>query len=196
MKGKKFSMKSGVKRALPIFAIALLSFNMTVSGAEITINKAEQDETGYVNVECAISDAEETQQITTVAREYTASNDDVDAIVYINQYEPEITDGKFEYTFNAGDSLEETKVYLLRVGGTNVDKAAQRIIAVSGKEVYVLGDVNSDGVIDDIDAELVLKYIGGVGELDGTELKAANVISADGINMLDVIKLLSLYKSN
>jgi hypothetical protein len=181
-----------MKKFLSALIVAMFSLNTIASGAEISISKAERDEAGYVNVKCNISDAEEEQQITTVAKEYTASNDDISAVLYINQFEPEITDGEFEYSFNVKDSMDDTKVYLLRVGGTNVEKAAQKIIAVSGKIVYVAGDVNGDGFIDDVDAALVLKYISDLKELDASEQKAANVITADEINMLDVVKILSL----
>jgi hypothetical protein len=182
-----------MKRFLPIFVGALFSFNIMVSGAEIKIEKAEQDDTGYVNVECTISDADEAQQITTLVREYTASNDDADAIVYINQFEPDITDGEFQYSLNVKDSLDTAKVYLLRVGGTNVGKVAQRIIGINGKTVYVAGDVNSDGVIDDADAAIVLKYLSGVAELDAVESKAANVVgTTDEVNMLDVVEIIAL----
>jgi hypothetical protein len=181
-----------MKKFLTAFVVAMLSFSTIASGAEISISKAGRDETGYVNVKCGISDVEEEQQITTVAKEYTASNDDISAVIYINQFEPEITDDEFEYSFNVKDSMDDTKVYLLRVGGTNVEKVAQKIIAVSGKTVYVAGDVNGDGFIDDVDAAIVLKYISGLKELDASEQKAANVVTTDEINMLDVVKILSL----
>jgi hypothetical protein len=184
-----------MKKFLPIFVLAVLSFNTIASGAEISISKAERDEAGYVNVKCGISDVEEEQQITTVAKEYTASNEDLSAIIYIDQFEPEVTDGEFEYSFNVEDSMDDTKVYLLRVGGTKVEKVAQKIIAVSGKTVYVAGDVNGDGFIDDVDATLVLRYISGLSELDASEQKAANVVATDEINMLDVIKIMSLAKA-
>jgi hypothetical protein len=187
--------ESYMKKFLPIFIVAMLSFNTIASGAEISISKAERDETGYVNVKCGISDVEEGQQITTVAKEYTASNEDLSAIIYIDQFEPEVTDGEFEYSFNVNDSMDDTKVYLLRVGGTKVEKVAQKIIAVSGKTVYVAGDVNGDGFIDDVDATLVLRYISGLSEFDASEQKAANVVTTDEINMLDVIKILSLAKA-
>jgi hypothetical protein len=204
-----------MKKFLPIFVTALLSFNTIAICAEVEITKAEKDESGVVNFSCNVSDIANLgeQIVTVVAKEYDAANNDVDAIVYINQFnidafndnateaEAETTDEVddktevgFDYKFGLKDSVDETKVYLLRVGGTDIDDVAQKIIGVSGKTVYVAGDVNSDGYINDVDAALVLKYIGGSYDLDVAGLKAANVVNSDvdDVNMLDVIEILSL----
>jgi hypothetical protein len=190
--------KGGIfmKRFLSVLLVAVisLSFSTIASAAEISILEAERDESEYVNFKCSISDVEDAQQITTVAREYSASNDDTSAIIYIDQFEPEITDGEFEYSFNVKSNMDDSKVYLLRVGGTGVEKVAQKIIGISGKNVYVAGDVNGDGYINDIDAAIVLRYISGLEELDTSEQLAANVVDSDDINMLDVITILSSDK--
>jgi hypothetical protein len=181
-----------MKKFLSVLVMALFSFNVAASAAEIEITKAEKDDSGYVSVECNISDTADSQIITTVAREYTAEDDDVDSFIYIDQFTPDITDGSFDYNFNVSANFDETKVYLVRVGGTGVYDIAQKIIAVSGKTVYVAGDVNGDGYIDEIDAALVLKYINGTYALDEAQLKAADANETQDVNMLDVVEILSV----
>jgi hypothetical protein len=181
-----------MKKFLSFFVLAMMFFTSVAECAEIKILKAERDENDGVNVACTVSDSEDLQYVTMVAKEYTASNDDFDAIVYIDQFKPNIADGKFEYTFNMRTGLDDTKVYLLRIGGTNAENVAQKIIAVTGKTIFVAGDVNSDGYIDEKDASLVIKYICGLREFDESELNAANANGDETVDMLDATEILRL----
>ncbi|MGN1318262.1 MAG: dockerin type I repeat-containing protein, partial [Lachnospirales bacterium] len=56
----------------------------------------------------------------------------------------------------------------------------------------VLGDVSSSDTIDKVDGALVLRYISGIGTLNGKQLAVADVNGDGTVDMLDAVKILGL----
>lgn len=66
----------------------------------------------------------------------------------------------FEISFNIKELLSDDKIYIVRVGGTDVDNSQEMIIMTLGGDAEVmLGDVNLDGKITAADAALTLQYV-------------------------------------
>ncbi len=61
---------------------------------------------------------------------------------------------------------------------------------IIGVEVYSPGDVDCNGVVDRLDAVLVLKYIADITELDSVQLAAADYNNDGYVNMIDVTEIL------
>lgn len=98
----------------------------------------------------------------------------------------------YRYFTDYGNENETEITELLKEGifATDHDIVIQKTI--------MMGDVNGDGEITDTDAALVLKYIstGAMLDSDATKNKralfAADINGKEGIDMLDVIKILEI----
>jgi hypothetical protein len=113
-------------------------------------------------------------------------------VIYVDEIISETDEeGNCEFSFQPADWADgENKVYVVRVGGQNIDVADSMIIAFYDGKVYTAGDVNADGNVDKIDAALVLKYLSSGYFLNGQQLTAADVNGNKSVDMSDVIKIL------
>jgi hypothetical protein len=57
--------------------------------------------------------------------------------------------------------------------------------------LYRPGDVDGSGKVNDTDAAMLLKHIGGISLLDSEQLKRADLNNDGEIDMLDVIEILN-----
>lgn len=101
-------------------------------------------------------------------------------------------------TFRANDMLLHLQCDGLNVGGnattTRTDTYEYKIVLMKLPKLtegidYTLGDVNSDGVIDNNDLKLVQNYIQGIQALTDIQLKAADVNKDGKIDTGDTFKL-------
>lgn len=171
-------------------AAAALSLCSAVFAAEVEITRAEQSFAGDVTVECTLSDASAGTGITVLACEYNDATYSKD-IIYIDQFNASVTDGKFSFGFKPAQWTNTAKTYIVRVGGEDIDTPAQRIIAFYGVGVFSAGDINGDGIVDEADAKLLLAHISGTAVLSSAQLAAGDVHADTAIDMLDVIAILN-----
>ena len=70
-----------------------------------------------------------------------------------------------------------------------IKKLEKNFDASQGGTTFVLGDVNGDGIVDNIDAELVLKHFTGTITLTEEQLKRADVDGDGDITINDVAQI-------
>ncbi len=181
-----------MKKLLFFMLSILTAFSLytAVLAAEVEITKAEQDLSGNIKVECTLNDASAGENITVLACEYNDASYSKD-IIYIDQFNADVTDKKFNFTFHPASWTNAEKAYIVRVGGADIDTPAYRIIAFYGVKVFSAGDINGDKVVDELDAKLLLGYISNTVYLSREQLEAADVRADNNINMLDVIEILN-----
>jgi hypothetical protein len=85
----------------------------------------------------------------------------VDEIFYINQTDANADkSGAFKASFNIAKLLDDDGVYIVRVGGTNIDTPVTMVITgIGDNDTVFLGDVNLDGRITAADASLTLQHV-------------------------------------
>ena len=106
-------------------------------------------------------------------------------IVYIDQ---EAADGS-AVTFSIYPSaLESGVTYGIYVVGTSTSYT--KVASFSYYAPYVLGDVNSDGKIEAVDALRVLRFLADQVELSSTEKLAADVNRDTKIEAVDALRIL------
>lgn len=95
----------------------------------------------------------------------------------------------FPYQMEVG----EYNVYVSSTGGSYT-KAASFSVTDSWEEApYTLGDVNSDGRIDAVDALLALRHYAHLEQLGNTQQMAADVNADSKIDANDALKILRIY---
>ncbi len=102
-----------------------------------------------------------TQQITILATDATGDVYNYESPVYLDQIDAVLDrDGGFTYSFNAA-GLSGDKVYIVRIGGTDIDVPAQMVVLSSdeGEKKLLLGDADLDGKITANDAAITLEEV-------------------------------------
>ncbi len=107
-----------------------------------------------------IENAVENQQITIMATDVYNDSYNKNGIFYIDQQDAELNEsGAFTVSFNISKVLSNESVYIVRVGGTNINTPAQMIITTGDETKILLGDVNLDGLITADDAAITLQEV-------------------------------------
>lgn len=177
-----------------IYAILFLSFvfmmaTCVFAETSVSIENAQQTESGEVSVECSIENSNISQIITVISCEYDDSTYSSTAI-YTDQFTADVTaENKFSFNFLPADWMDANKNYVVRVGGYGIDNPDSMLIT-NGK-VYKLGDINGDNIIDNKDAALLLKYISKIESLSAAQITAGDYNSDEIVDMLDVIVILN-----
>ena len=156
-----------VERMKKIFTIGLamiIGMSICVSAAGksvLSIIGATENKDGSVSIDGTIENSAVNQQLTVMAAEYVNENYDMDTISYIDQISYTGTDGKFTVEFNPKTALEKEKIYIVRMGGTDIESAVYMLIKTndSGEVEWIYGDVDKDGAITASDAALVMQYV-------------------------------------
>lgn len=154
----------------------------------LSITAATATTDGTVSIDGTIENEVSNQQLTVMASEYINDTYDVNSISYIDQISCTGIEGKFRIEFNPKSALEKEKVYIVRMGGTDIESAVYMILKTDadGDVEWIYGDVDKDGVITASDAAVVLQYvlnsasIGGIAEDMEDFLKRADV-TGEGI---------------
>ncbi len=85
--------------------------------------------------------------------------------------------GTYTYTFTYTDSF-----------GNEYTIATVNFIAT--EILYTLGDLNDDGIVDNLDSVLILKYDAGLSDLSETQLLAGDVNGDGTVDNLDSVRIL------
>lgn len=181
-----------IKSVLIIISTLASMSTMVYAGTSINIEKAQQSDTGEINVECSIDYPQSTQDITVLSCEMgdeTYSKE----IINIDQFTADISsDNKFTFNFMPSWWVDTNKVYIVRVGGDSIDTPDSMIIAFYDGKVYKAGDVDGNGDIDKADATLLLKYLSGSLKLNSRQIAAADVNSDANVDLTDAIKIVDI----
>ncbi len=99
------------------------------------------------------------------------------------------------YTASDNESVAVTDNGTITAVGVGTANVAYMPLGTSysyiiGVEVYNPGDVDCNGVVDRLDAVLVLKYIADITEFDSVQLAAADYNNDGYVNMIDVTEIL------
>lgn len=181
-----------MKKFILTFVMTLL-LGSTALAATAHIQAAYQDTDGNINIKCNIKDSSGNETITLMANEWQDETYTQD-IIYVTQEKISLDEyGSFEYIFTpAAWADSENKVYILRVGGTNIKVPDSIIIAFNNGSVYSASDINNDGIVDDKDASILLKYVSGIyTALTSVQLQAGDMDKNTIIDITDVIAILN-----
>ena len=142
-----------------------------VSVPVLSIIATNANEDGTVSIKGIIENAVSNQQLTVMASEYVNGNYDVNSLSYIDQIDYKGNDNKFTIEFNPKSALEKDKVYIVRMGGTDIEAAVYMILKTNngGDVEWIYGDVDKDGVITASDAAIVLQYVLNSGSISGMD---------------------------
>ena len=106
-------------------------------------------------------------------------------IAYIDQ--DAASNGTISFNLYPGSLSSGTyNVYLAAGGGNGLEKVA----AFSYYQAYTLGDVNSNGVIEAVDALKVLRNVSKLDEFDSRQTLAADVNKNGVIEAVDALNIL------
>ena len=100
-------------------------------------------------------------------------------IEYIDQ--KTVSGGKVEFTVYPKDLTGTITVKVYGSDGT------KEVLSFNYYQAYTLGDVDGLNAVDLNDAILIMRYLVGLEELDGTQQLAANVDGANGVDLNDAI---------
>ncbi len=188
-----------MKKLILCTAGVMLSFCFgvnTFAATKASIESAVQEPTGAIQVNCSIKEPNVMQEITVMACEYgdeTFLND----VIYADQFSADISkENEFSFSFSPANWTDTAKAYIVRVGGTNIDVPASMLIAFYDGKIYKAGDVNGNGVVDEIDASLLLKYISNAKDLRGAQVAAGDINKDSIVDMIDVIGILNASDKN
>lgn len=110
-----------------------------------------------------------------------------DNIVYIDQTGATSTTVTFNVYPSALTSGATYNVYMV---GTGADEAYKQVASFTYYAPYLLGDVNSDGEVQAVDALRVLRFLADQVELSSTEKLAADVNHDTKIEAVDALRIL------
>lgn len=159
--------------------VAALACTAFAADTSVVIKSAQADaEKSYVMVDGSISGVSKDQQLTYLLTEVKDGTYDENSIYYINQNAYTSNDGSFSLKLGVKGTLEAGRAYILRIGGTGVDKPAEFILTTSGNgEVeFIYGDANSDGLVNFDDAKVVLQYVLNPSAVDTKLTSAADFV--------------------
>lgn len=176
---------------LALIFLLVMGFSSSVYAAtKVEIISAEQKATGSVIVECSISEPNEVQSITVVSCKEGQDIYSGEAI-YIDQLTPTIEDNKFRFEFIPAKWTDKAAAYVVKVGGYGIDLSDSKVIAFYDGELYLVGDVNGDKVVDRVDAALILKHISEISELKADMIDVADYNKDGKVDFADVIAVIN-----
>lgn len=186
-----------------LFLIAAFCIINTVSAfaADTTISlQSAVLQNNNIVIKGKIENAVENQQITIMATDVYNDSYNKNGIFYIDQQDAELNEnGAFTVSFNISKVLSNESVYIVRVGGTNINTPAQMIITTGDETKILLGDVNLDGLITADDAAItlqeVLYHLDYLTEkqLAAMKVTKSDVITSDNAANILVKALNSMY---
>ena len=158
-----------------------------ISASSVTINNAEKQ--FYANAERFTLTGPSTNgnQYLVLALSGDSDVPTQDNIVYIDQTGATSTTVTFNVYPSALTSGATYNVYMV---GTGADEAYKQVASFTYYAPYVLGDVNSDGKIEAVDALRVLRFLADQVELSSTEKLAADVNRDTKIEAVDALRIL------
>lgn len=187
-------MKKLISAVSAFIAVSFMASNI-YAAPSIQINKAEKTDTGTISVECTVNEPDVYQGITVISCEQNNA-DFSKSCIYIDQFTEEMSkdNNTFSFVFSPAswaDFVSKDKVYIVKVGGTNIAEPDSMIIVSHGGEVvYAKGDINNDGTVNEVDAILLLKYVSGIENLTETQIEAGHVNDDDKVDIRDVTEIL------
>lgn len=160
------------------------------ASTSVSIESAQQAETGEIDVNCSIEEANTSQVITVISCEYDDTTYS-STVIYTDQFTADIT-SENTFTFNFLPALwtDTDGTYIVRVGGYGIDEPTAMIISFYNGVIYKTGDINGDGSIDESDATLLLKYLSEITSLTSSQLEAGDYNEDEQVNLIDVIGIL------
>lgn len=186
-----------------LFLIAAFCIINTISAfaADTTISlQSAVLQNNNIVIKGKIENAVENQQITIMATDVYNDSYNKNGIFYIDQQDAELNEsGAFTVSFNISKVLSNESVYIVRVGGTNINTPAQMIITTGDETKILLGDVNLDGLITADDAAItlqeVLYHLDYLTEkqLAAMKVTKSDVITSDNAANILVKALNSMY---
>jgi hypothetical protein len=166
----------------------------------ITVSGKVYDEAKNQNVVVMASDMLSGSSYNDVRYLNQFSLDDVKTDAASTEYGKTQTGKCFEISFDIKELLSDDKIYVVRVGGTDIDNPAEMIITtLNGEAEVMLGDVNLDGKITAADAALTLQYVLfhmdylTKNQVDAMKVTNANIITAENAAQILAKVLNSMY---
>ena len=158
-----------------------------ISASSVTINNAAKQ--FYANAErfTLTGPSTDGNQYMVLALSGDSDVPTQDNIVYIDQIGAISTTVTFNVYPSALTSGATYNVYMV---GTGADEAYKQVASFTYYAPYVLGDVNSDGKIEAVDALRVLRFLADQVELSSTEKLAADVNRDTKIEAVDALRIL------
>lgn len=158
-----------------------------ISASSVTINNAEKQ--FYANAErfALTGPSTDGNQYLVLALSGDSDVPTQDNIVYIDQIGAISTTVTFNVYPSALTSGATYNVYMV---GTGADEAYKQVASFTYYAPYLLGDVNSDGEVQAVDALRVLRFLADQVELSSTEKLAADVNHDTKIEAVDALRIL------
>lgn len=158
-----------------------------ISASSVTINNAAKQ--FYANAErfTLTGPSTDGNQYLVLALSGDSDVPTQDNIVYIDQTGATSTTVTFNVYPSALTSGATYNVYMV---GTGADEAYKQVASFTYYAPYVLGDVNSDGEVQAVDALRVLRFLADQVELSSTEKLAADVNHDTKIEAVDALRIL------
>lgn len=158
-----------------------------ISASSVTINNAEKQ--FYANAErfTLTGPSTDGNQYLVLALSGDSDVPTQDNIVYIDQIGAISTIVTFNVYPSALTSGATYNVYMV---GTGADEAYRQVASFTYYAPYLLGDVNSDGEVQAVDALRVLRFLADQVELSSTEKLAADVNHDTKIEAVDALRIL------
>lgn len=185
-----------MKNRLFIFLVVTFCIILNVStfaqSTEIELTGAVLNGSN-IEVSGKITGAADNQQLTLMATDLLDGSYNADGIFYLDQKSAELdSDGNFSVSFGINKVLTNESIYIIRVGGTNIDTPAQMILSTIAEDKLLLGDVNLDGIITANDAALTLQYVlFKSSELSENQIAAMRVTKSDAITSNNAAEILA-----
>ena len=158
-----------------------------ISAASVTINNVEKE--FYANAErfALTGPSADGNQYLVLALSGTDSTPTESNIVYIDQTGATGTTVAFNVYPSALTSGATYNVYMV---GTGKGESYKKVASFTYYAPYLLGDVNSDGEVQAVDALRVLRFLADQVELSSTEKLAADVNHDTKIEAVDALRIL------
>lgn len=158
-----------------------------ISASTVTINNAEKQ--FYANAErCTLTGpSTDGNQYLVLALSGDSDVPTQDNIVYIDQTGATSTTVTFNVYPSALTSGGTYNVYMV---GTGAGESYKKVASFTYYAPYLLGDVNSDGEVQAVDALRVLRFLADQVELSSTEKLAADVNHDTKIEAVDALRIL------
>jgi hypothetical protein len=160
------------------------------------ISITDIDSTGYT-VNCLASDNEKLLGQVQFAT-WTVDNGLDDVVWYTQNEQIDSNWQNICYRVNIDEHNNENGIYYTRMyvwdkaGNIKIKDAPN--VMITNSDSYILGDINLDGVLNNIDATLVLKYLNNNQSLNDNQIMRADANFDKSVNILDVIKILNIQK--
>ncbi len=137
---------------------------------------SDEEDTGSVTF--TIPEVLEGKSVTLVVRATNPLDNTDEGIAYINQYD-NVTAGQTTVDFIVRDTIDYG-ILTFYVGATDLETP------ISDTKLYgLLGDASKDGIVDILDASILLKYAVKLANLDASAIVLGNVNSDLGVDITD-----------